>query len=481
MKRRLIYLSLCILISLNCLFATGSTVSDNTVDNNTLDDYITLDASDDIYRNVQLKGFKPNSDYLKGLRFRQRLVFGIERYDRLNLRANTNVLPRFPYLFMLTGGYSSGRGIEAGFLFRADNLANSRVVLTAATAFGTRSGNNFLLGVEYPAILPEDRLRLFGNIYVTDSSSAYFLQEKSLTFSGFNTYGSGYSLASVGFNVVTGATYRIPTIELQAGGSIDFMYRHNYRLRDPVTDVESAISVNNFGVVAGIDVDWNQQKQTNTIATGNDISLDLNFYIPTTIGDLHSSFRFQSVIEERFAWKFFREFALRFRGILSANAALSGEWSGDPWVRGLAGQELTGWFALLGSVELFLPLLHVDMKSALTIPFSQDAKFILYWVIFVDGGFTIENYSYPLAGDIIRASRQDIKNSLSASDSQGQALLGSGHYLLPAVTVGSGIRIYPYFLPFIIRFDAGFNILKAAIYQDVGECFELTLSFSETF
>ena len=77
--------------------------------------------------------------------------------------------------------------------------------------------------------------------------------------------------------------------------------------------------------------------------------------------------------------------------------------------------------------------------------------------------------------------RENIRNSLVYGDPLGQTFIGNNNYLLPTVTVGSGINIYSYFLPFIIRFDVAMNILKAASYQNAAGCFEIVLSFSEMF
>lgn len=62
--------------------------------------------------------------------------------------------------------------------------------------------------------------------------------------------------------------------------------------------------------------------------------------------------------------------------------------------------------------------------------------------------------------------------------------LGSNNYLIPASTLGAGLRIYPYFLPFIIRFDVGFNLLKTIAYAGTigaAQSFELIFSFNEMF
>ena len=133
---------------------------------------------------------------------------------------------------------------------------------------------------------------------------------------------------------------------------------------------------------------------------------------------------------------------------------------------------LTGWFGFLGNIELYVPLVDVTMKAVADVPFNKDAKFVLFWTFFLDGGFTIENYNYYLKNFIERMPRENIKNSLIYGEPLGQTFIGEDNYLLPSVTAGSGIKIYSYFLPFIIRIDVAMNILKAASYRNGAECIE---------
>jgi hypothetical protein len=226
---------------------------------------------------------------------------------------------------------------------------------------------------------------------------------------------------------------------------------------------------------------WNKLKQTSSIPTGVYLSFWSKFYLPTTIGVPNDTFRFKSRLEGRFGYKIFREFAVRARILLGINYNISEDFSGDPYIRGLADQELTGWFAFLGNIEAYIPVVDVTMKAAADKPFKRNAKFNLFWTLFLDGGFTIENYNYYLENFIERMPRENIKNSIVYGDPFGQTFLGKENYLLPACSVGSGIKIYSYFLPFIIRLDVAMNILKAAIYQDASESVEIVISFSEMF
>jgi hypothetical protein len=198
----------------------------------------------------------------------------------------------------------------------------------------------------------------------------------------------------------------------------------------------------------------------------------MKFYIPTGVGEIGEKFRLKTEIEERFTYKFFREFAVKTRLILGANYNISKDYSGEPYVRGYAAKELTGVFALLGNLELLVPVMNIDIKEAVNIPLKKDAKFLLYLALFADGGFTIDNYGYPLENFTFDDYREQAQSTFNAN-------LGYNYKLIPALSAGAGIRFYPYFLNFIIRFDFSMNIIKAAIYNKYS--YDIALSFTEMF
>lgn len=481
----------------------------NTINNDATDDldwlnyYINLDPSDDLFYGYKLKNYKVTKEYVENLPWNQEIDFFIDAVDEHNLRKNINALPRFPYIFMPYGGYSYNRGFDIGFLCRADNFLNSRVALTAATSFGQKGKLWVHTNVEYPALL-NNRLKLFGTLSFFTTYPQYASKVASFPSEANNsimnlfnkiwkTLGIDfYRQSEFGFYFIPGIDYRIPIIDLKTITNLEFMYKYDHlRVGDIVGssytyDEESLpeqilINKSNFSFNIRQEFRWNKLKQTESIPVGMYLSFWTKFYLPTTIGEPNDTFRFKSRFEGKFSYKLFREFAVRARVLLAINYNISDDYSGDPYVRGLADQELTGWFSFLGNVELYAPLVNITMKGAADVPFKRDAKFILFWTFFLDGGFTVENYNYYLDNFIERMPRENIRNSLVYGDPLGQTFIGNNNYLLPAVTVGSGINIYSYFLPFIIRFDVAMNILKAASYQNAAGCFEIVLSFSEMF
>jgi hypothetical protein len=303
----------------------------------------------------------------------------------------------------------------------------------------------------------------------------------------FNRY------SDFGFNVIFGTDYRIPFVELNWITTIEMM--HNYVYMKEITSTggkiadygskknpeEILINRNNLFVNIGQEFRWNKLKQTATIPVGNLLSLATKFYLPTTIGD-GSEFKFKAHLEDKFYYKLFREFACKIRFFMAANYNISEDFSGDPYVRGFADNELTGWFALLANVEGYIPIVDVDLiKGPAIEPFKNPAKFVIYFVLFADGGFTIENYDNYLEGFDGRERRDHIANSLNPKDPYGQKYLGYNNFLLPAISVGGGLQFQPYFLHFNLRVDVGVNLLKAIIYNKPQESIEVSISFNQMF
>jgi|GEM_PF-1311557 len=477
--------------------------------------YINIDPSDDIFHGYKPKFYKISKDYVENLVWNQDIDFFVEDIDKFNLRKNINALPRFPYVLMLYGGYNYNRGIDTGFLFRMDDIANTRVALTLATSFGQNGRFWIHSNVEYPVLL-NNRLKLLGTFSFFTSAPQYaswigmypgiYMHSdenannnklgdalmKSLFNKVWNKLGIYFNkYRDIGFHFVGGVDYRIPFLELNAITVFDFYYDylHVYdgtHVIGPILEYEELpeqilADEHNFNFNIQVEFRWNKFKQTETIPEGNHLSLKTKFYIPTNIGDLGKEFRFKSLIEEKFNKKLWREFAVKLRLLCGANYNISEDYSGDPYMRGFAKEELTGWFALLANIELLIPIVDVSMLTGPgKKPFINPAKFVIYWSFFLDGGFTIENYSYPLENYYSRTPREKIRNSLIMGNPAGQTYLGNGFFILPAVSVGSGIQIYPFFTHFILRFDVGVNLLKAIMYQ-TPECIEFVLSFNQMF
>ena len=499
---------------------------DATDDFDWLTNYINLDPTDDLFYGFKLKNYKPTKEYVNNLIWHQDIDFFVDAIDDYNLRQNINILPRFPYVFMPFGGYCYNRGFDLGFLFRADNLLNTRFALTIATSFAQKGKFWLHTNLEYPALL-NDRMKVLGTFSFFTSYPQY--SSHVVSFNGIydnDEFGDKiinmfnkiwgklgvdfYRQSEYGFIFLGGINYRIPFVELESITTTEFTYKYDdmrvvrtvgkssYNYAEDELPTFEEIKQSNFGFNLRQEFRWNKFKQTATIPEGNYLSAWMKMYLPTTIGLPNNEFRFKTRIEEKLNKKLWREIAAKGRLLMAANYKISEDFSGDPYIRGLADQELTGWFALLANLSLYIPIVNIDMHKALDLSLRKDGKFIIYWTLFADGGFTIENYDNYLEGFIERDLRNRIKNSIVIDNTLTHKYLGSNNYLLPAFTAGSGIEIYPYFMHFIIRLDVGVNILKAAMYsyaanlekdkvlkgiynQSASECVEVVFSFSTMF
>lgn len=491
-------------------------IAEETENDDWVSNYINLDPSDDFYHGYTLKNHKISKEYVKDINWRQDIDFFIDSVDELNLRQNVNILPHIPYTWMLYGGYNYNRGIDIGFLFRADNIANSGLAFTTAFSFGQNTKLWLHTNLEYTGFF-DNRLKILqtfsffttGPQYSSRINKYKAVQESiddrfsSLIMRTANKIWGKFGLDFVkqnemGFHFISGIDYRIPVFELNSITTVEMVYDYIYS-RD-VSDrhlawnnyekapEEDFLKMSTIGLNIRQEFRWNRFKQTQTIPVGNNLSLITKFYLPTKVGIPNYDFRFKFRIEERFNKKIFREYAVKSRLILAANYNISEDYSGDPYVRGLADYELTGWFALLGNIELLVPLLHADFLKGpdLNKPFRREAKFIVYWAFFADGGFTIENENYYLDNFYERPPKDHIANNFILNGDKHEDIpLGNDHYLIPAFSVGTGFHFFPYFLHFLFRLDFSFNILKAAIYSNNDEYknqfLEITFSFNQTF
>ncbi len=458
--------------------------------------YVAIDPSTDIYYGLELPWHNVSTEYLSNLKWNNQYYFFNDRLDRHNITKNINNLPFFPLVFLphgdiqLTLGTSLHRSnFDVGTLFTHDNITNSGFSLTAGIGSNQTTGLYSHIQTTIP-LLEERRLFLINNFLFNTSapqSAAYYSLNQtdpnsfvSMINSVLRSLDIEYThFMDVGFDLISGAGYRIPFIELETMALIELSYSFLY-LKYNTNSIEY-FNRNNLGVNLIAAFNWNLLTRTETINEGNRISGLFKFYLPTTIGLPNDRFRFTSKLEHQFHYKIFREFGIRTRFNLLANYNASSDFGDMNLVRGICRSEVTGWFGVFGTIEGFIPLIDVDLKSALDLNFTRATKFVMHLALFVDGGFAIENYNYHLINYYERYNRTQIKNSLNKNDPLGQTNIGYNNYILPIVTAGAGIRIYPFFLHFILRVDVSVNILKAAVYQDPAEIVGLTISFSDYF
>ncbi|MBN2544186.1 MAG: hypothetical protein JXB50_00215 [Spirochaetes bacterium] len=502
---------------------SASAVNDNS-DDLWIYNYINIDPSDDIYYGFRLKNYKIQKEYVENLKWNKDIRLHIDQFDEHNVRKNINALPRFPFVIMLYGGYSYNRAIDIGLLFRADNIANSGFAYTTAFSYGQKGYLWFHNNLEYPRFL-NGRLKAMGTFSFFTSAPQY--SANLLYYQAVSNYETDDNFeklgllivrfmnkifdkmnvtynrqSDTGFHLTGGIDYRVPLFEMNIIPTLQLVYK--YEDKRDVTDTgkilqlsyrdpprEKKIDTHNLGFNIGLMLKWDKFKETRTIPEGLYLMFASKFYIPTTLGAANGEFRFTTRWEAKYNKKLFREFAFKSRFLMALNYNISEDFSGDPYIRGMADYEMTGWFALLVNLEAFVPIVDVEMYSGLGKTFKRNANFIVFWTFFADCGFAIDNFNYYLKDFYKRSDRYQIRNSLEKFNIEGQKHIGNDNYLLPAATLGTGIHIQSFFLHFNIRADVAFNLIKVIVYSggnykswkglSGAEFVGLILAFSEMF
>ncbi|OHD20248.1 MAG: hypothetical protein A2Y34_04925 [Spirochaetes bacterium GWC1_27_15] len=462
--------------------------------------YLNIDVSDDLYYGKLARKYNITKNYIDILKHNQKINFLVDEVDKYNFVKNTNMLIWFPYIFMPYGGYSYrgnvsrggdiyNGGFTLGFLYRMDNINNSNIAITFASSYAQRGKFFHLINLEHPSILKDNRLKLiltlsFFTTFPQYSSTIYYNDTTNTALNIFNKIWDRLEINfteinETGLSFIGGVDYRIPKIELNSTSSLELTYKYDVAKAywdgeawSSSKPKEELLNRSNFSFNIKQEFRWNKLKQTSTIPKGNELLGFVKFYIPTSNGILNNDFRFKARIEEKFYKILPRDFAFKIRAIMQANYNLSEDFSGDPFIRGYVDKDITGFFALFTNLEFLIPLINVEIKDVGSLPTRKDAKILMYFNIFVDGGFTIENYDLILENSILYGERRK-HNDFAAYN------IDKNYYLIPALSAGAGIKLYPYFLNFIIRLDVAFNLTKIIYNKEVG--LEIVFSFTDIF
>ncbi|MCG8568745.1 MAG: hypothetical protein MJB14_01275 [Spirochaetes bacterium] len=549
MKKKSLLLLLFLLTTLNTLYSINFPFKDNTTDFyhegdfEWLKQYVTVDQSDDIHfkKKYGLKNYRVEEDYVKYLKWRNQILFYHEDYDKYNIRQNSNNMPFFPLVIMPLGNVFLQTGkdfglkaqlLEFGFLFRHDNVKNSHFSVTGAVNLAHNNVFSFIGQMETPLALQDQRLRFFSNFNFFTSSflySAEYMKNKDLIYdesdkpsdyhdnettgqkigrtlltlfnSVFRILDMEYNdINRTGFSTINGINLRVPVLEMNSVSAIELEYQYFYR---QITDNSvnsfydyppqtANIQDHAFNINVIQEFTWNKQKQTPTLLEGNLLSLKTKMILPTYTCDMNTKFRFESTLEERLTLKLFREFAVKGRLLVSANYNRIKDFSGEPYLRAHLEQEVMGFFGLFANIELLAPLMMVRINRAVGKELRKDANFILYFSLFFDGGFAIDyeessttNYhDFVLDNQEARENNRSFDTSISNFDKLN---LGNGFTLVPAFSVGAGLRAHPFFMHFVIRLDVSVNILRIifdkimAPDEKITPTVEIGISFNEMF
>ncbi|HOV13896.1 MAG TPA: hypothetical protein PK771_06405, partial [Spirochaetota bacterium] len=195
---------------------------DQTSDFSLVYNYINIDQTDDIYKEILNKKF--NLRYLKNLIWNKNIKFYVDDFDKLNLKRNINTLPFFTHIFLPYGGFSLSKSFDIGFFYGNDNLGNDGLKLNLATSFG--QSNEFWqhINIIYPFKFTNDRMKICFTVSVFTSAPQYnslVNQNKNIN-PVYNSFNKVWQLMNVNFTnisdsglyFVQGIDYRIPFVEI---------------------------------------------------------------------------------------------------------------------------------------------------------------------------------------------------------------------------------------------------------------------------
>ncbi len=495
-------LALIFFLVINTLaFSQDMTTDINDATSDMYKDFTSLSSKVDTFRDFKSKYFKTTPEYALYLKRFSHIYYFVDELDKYNFRNNTNVTLWVPFYFAPAGGFDimngsdtahNSNGVNIAFNYRLYNLFNNKITFYAVNS-STQNGNfNNLTGLDINNVDKEGRIRLFESINVFTTGLNYnifnsFNSNQAISknvfivipkaFKRFNLDLTPYN--ETGFDAITGIDYRIPKIEVNSISTIKLNYSYTDSILkkvDAVTFPFEAETLYRHRLTLHLieKAVWNKQKPGNTYFTGNYLSATADFGIPLYDTFNSGKFTFRGQIEDKYTKNLFnKDFFLRGRGLIGINYNISDNLSGDGFIRGLSKHDFTGFIYFVGNLELSLPAVYVNLSAAADVPFKKKANFLLFLTLFSDFGVAVENYGYQINGSYTRYTEDYLKD-------YRLKLFGDNIYLNYAWTAGGGLRIYPYFMHFIIRFDVGVNVLESILTKK-SPSIEFVLAFNDMF
>ena len=197
---------------------------DNTSDFSIVYNYIGIEQSDDVYKEIVNKRY--DLRYIKNLTWNKNINFYIEDFDRLNLKRNINTLPFFSHIFLPYGGFSLTKSFDLGFFYAIDNFGESGLKFNLATSFGQATLFWQHINLVYPLKVTNDRLKMVYTFSFFTSTpqynSALYYESDVNTF--YNAFNKTWKILNVDFNKTNengfilnqGIDYRIPLLEVNS-------------------------------------------------------------------------------------------------------------------------------------------------------------------------------------------------------------------------------------------------------------------------
>lgn len=459
-----------------------------------LQKYTALTEEENPYAIYNPEKFGIDEIYAKRILRERNPVFHINEIDIHNISYNTNISLRFPFTFLPFGGVNmvfgnsshyNSRGIDIGFLFRMETLLSGNMAFTALNSYtNTGSFITFTQIDFYPDIMKEKRFKLYTNLNVnTTAPQHYFL-------GGYHASEGNYlgrifkrlkmdktNYSRTGFSWGAGTEVTLPFYDITSDTALRLDYSYTdtilpspFKIIYP-TEVKE-VKESNLTVNIMETLTFSLQKQEKILLTGNLLRVYLSGAFPVIKADNNFTPDLSMKISNVYTKKLFRDFSVKTRAIAGVNYNNRENLSGDGMVRGSARGSFTGLTYLMANLDLLIPLLNVDLYSAVDVQFKNKVNFAIFFALFFDGGVSISS-------DNLKINSLEYSYKSYLKDHRVYFDDGS-HFLDYAFTAGAGIRVYPYFLHFIVRLDVGVNVLESIIYKKQ-PTIELTISFNDVF
>jgi hypothetical protein len=130
------------------------------------------------------------------------------------------------------------------------------------------------------------------------------------------------------------------------------------------------------------------------------------------------------------------------------------------YIRGNGYEFFGGWFGMVCNIEFWLNLFTFDTPKIAGFSLNKPLSFQMYWIIYADVGFSFCKNAF-----------------VSSSSGVTYTVDYNGLHLLPALTVGTGINVFPKFIPLALTIDVNFSLYN--ILKSKSLVYSLSFSFSK--
>ncbi|HBD95483.1 MAG: hypothetical protein A2015_08125 [Spirochaetes bacterium GWF1_31_7] len=455
----------------------------------------TLTESEDPYLVYNPEKFGIDENYIKRITRIKNLKTYNDEIDIHNITYNTNVSLRFPFTFIPFGGVNLGfnntshygfRGFDIGFLYKMETLLRGTASFTTLNSFtSTGSFITFTQFDIYPDFSKDKKIKIYNNASIYTTAPQFsFLKD-------FHASSGGYigrlfkrlkidqtNYNKTGFSYGAGIEVVLPFKDIVSDTSIAVDYNFTdtiltdpYRIIYPAD--EKNIQKSELYINIMETLTFSMQKQDKALLLGEIVRVYGMASFPLLKDGFDRTPELNLKISNVYTKKIYKDFALKTRILGGLNFNSRENLSGDGMVRGLNKGDFTGFTYLLANIDLLLPMVNININSAADVVFRQKVNFIMYLALFIDGGIALNN-------DTLSINNCEFEYTNNYLKEYRLYFPDSDNYFNYSFTAGGGLRIYPYFLHFMVRLDIGINLLDTIIYKNAPHV-ELTISLNDVF